>query len=126
MCYIVAKILCPLGNRGPHRHTHTHTHALSLNLSAIRSLRILSVLLGYCPGEEASALVDELRALGASRRLRCESAQSQMRSLGCRVLARAQVMSGWMDGWVSSYLAIWLAIGSYAYMHVCIYVCMHV
>ena len=33
MCYIVAKILCPLGNRGPHTHTHphtpthTHTHA---------------------------------------------------------------------------------------------------
>ena len=28
MCYIVAKILCPLGNRGPHTHTpaHTHTH----------------------------------------------------------------------------------------------------
>ena len=25
MCYIVAKILCPLGNRGPHTHTHPHT-----------------------------------------------------------------------------------------------------
>ena len=25
MCYIVAKILCPLGNRGPPTHTHTHT-----------------------------------------------------------------------------------------------------
>ena len=42
MCYIVAKILCPLGNRGPHTQTFTHTHTLTslLSLALARSLSL--------------------------------------------------------------------------------------